>query len=94
MATDKIPTPEGMGPYRARVGSDLDDAGLQVDGYIDKKGLTAQNALDTNFRYNMTPPGMWIEDQNLADIRSMPMKQVTAMDYGDGWEGESDRIPM
>lgn len=95
MATDNYAKPDGMGAYRTRVGEMLDDAGFQTDGYITKKGITAAEAENPNTRYNQTPPGMFIEDQQLADIRSMPMKNIVSPSgyAGDGWSGVTDEPP-
>lgn len=85
---------EGGGRYRDAPSSELlDNPGFQTGGYIDKKGVTAANAMDPDFRYNRTPPGMFIDDQSGADIRPMTVKFVTGMGYpGDGWSGQSEDI--
>ncbi len=63
-------------------GEALDKAGIQDSGYLVKKGLE----YGVNAFYNTLPPGMDIEDQEIADIRSMEMKQITDLGYpGDGW---------
>ncbi len=55
--------------------------GFQTAGYITKKGTTTE-------KLNEMPPGYDIEDQINADIRAMPMKEVTAQSYpGDGYNG-------
>lgn len=63
-------------------GQVLDKAGIQDTGYLVKKNLE----YGVNAFYNSLPPGMDIEDQEIADIRSMEMKQITDLGYpGDGW---------
>lgn len=63
-------------------GQVLDKAGIQDSGYLVKKGLE----YGINAFYNSLPPGMDIEDQEIADIRSLEMKQITDLGYpGDGW---------
>lgn len=67
--------------------------GFDTDGYIQKKGITASQATNPDTRYNMTPPGMDINDQKNADIRTLPWKTITGMGYpGDGWNGQSDDL--
>ena len=93
MATENYATPDGMGS-RGAGGECLDEGGFQTAGYIDKKGITAEQATNPNTRYNQTPPGMYIEDQTCSDIRSLPMKTITASGYpGDGWSGRTDMPP-
>ena len=75
MKKDKIPLP-------ASGGECLDRSGVKTSSYIDKKGTPSGNEV----HFNMLPPGMNIDDQDLADIREMPMKTVVALSYpGDGW---------
>ena len=94
MATENFPVPDGMGPIHASRGTPTSRAGFQNDGYIDKKGITAEQATNPNTRYNQTPPGMFIEDQSGSDIRALPMKTITPEGYpGDGWSGETDYPP-
>ena len=53
-----------------------------TSSYIVKKGTPWGD----NAHLNAMPPGMDIEDQELADIRPMPFKTITAESYpGDGW---------
>lgn len=57
--------------------------GIKDSGYLVKKevpfGVTAN--------FNSLPPGMDIEDQEVADIRKMPMKRITPAGFpGDGWD--------
>lgn len=95
MSTENYATTEGMGPMARSPGSDLDRAGFQTDGYIDKKGITAAQAENPNTRYNQMPPGMFIEDQIDSDIRALPMKNIVdPSGYpGDGWSGATDAVP-
>ena len=66
----------------ATSGPTLDRAGIQDSGYLTKKGLT--DGVDVF--YNCLPPGMNIEDQQLADIHEEPIKYITDLGYpGDGW---------
>lgn len=60
--------------------------GIKNHGYLVKK----DTPYGVNAHFNSLPPGMDIEDQEVCDIRKMPMKTVTAMGFpGDGWtEGE------
>lgn len=64
------------------MGTNADDkSGFQTDGYIDKKG-TPEGPSAT---FNKMPPGMDISNQEIADIRDMPMKKITPEGYpGDG----------
>ncbi len=73
-------TIEGMGGVHNDIG---EKSGFQDSGYIDKKGTEYGEAA----KFNMMPPGMDIENQMTADIRSMPFKKVVDISYpGDGWE--------
>jgi hypothetical protein len=57
-------------------------SGFQTEGYIFKKGTQYGEAAKLNYM----PPGMDIDNQECADIRPMPMKQLTSESYpGDGW---------
>lgn len=64
-------------------GKSLDKSGIKDSGYLDKKGTPS--GLDA--RFNMLPPGMDIEDQKVADIRSQTMITYSGgISYpGDGW---------
>lgn len=56
--------------------------GVKDQGYLDKKGTPS----GMEAKFNHLPPGMNIEDQAVADIRTLPFKQVTELGYpGDGW---------
>lgn len=56
-------------------------SGFQTDGYIDKKGTPS----GPGATFNKMPPGMNITNQEVSDIRDMPMKTVTDTSYpGDG----------
>jgi hypothetical protein len=71
---------QGMDSLRDDIG---EKSGFETSGYIDKKGTPYGEAA----KFNFLPPGMEIDDQENADIRSMPYKEVTDMSYpGDGWE--------
>ncbi len=50
--------------------------------YINKKGTPEGDGAS----FNMMPPGMDIDDQKVADIRDLPLKEVVSTSYpGDGW---------
>lgn len=70
-------------------GEDTHDyVGFQVSGYINKKGTPQGDMM-----LNALPPGMDIGNQDICDIRSMPLKTLTNTSYpGDGW-GDSRDIP-
>jgi hypothetical protein len=65
------------------VGKVLDKAGINNNGYIVKKGL--EYGIDAF--YNTLPPGMDIEDQENADIRTMETYTYSGgLSYPkDGW---------
>lgn len=64
-------------------GEVLDRAGVSNGGYIVKKNTP----YGVGAMFNTLPPGMDIEDQEIADIREMPYKEVTGKSYpGDGWK--------
>jgi hypothetical protein len=64
-------------------GEVLDKAGVNNGGYIVKKNTP----YGVGAMFNTLPPGMDIEDQENADIRSMPYHEVTGKSYpGDGWK--------
>lgn len=65
-------------------------SGFQTDGYLVKKGTPYGEAA----KFNMMPPGMDINNQEVCDIRDMPFKEITDMSYpGDGWEPAPRDIP-
>jgi hypothetical protein len=67
-------------------------SGFQADtaGYIVKKGTPYGEAA----KFNMMPPGMDISNQEMCDIRNMPLKKIMDMSYpGDGWEPAPRDIP-
>lgn len=67
-------------------GESLDRAGIVNNGYLTKKGLD----YGVTAFYNTLPPGMNIEDQENADIRVEPYKEVTNKSYpGDNPWGRS-----
>lgn len=58
-------------------------SGFQTTGYLTKKGTPYGEAA----KLNKMPPGMDISDQEVADIRTLPMKEIVDTSYpGDGWE--------
>ena len=64
-------------------GEVLDKAGVNNNGYIVKKNTP----YGVGAMFNTLPPGMDIEDQEVADIRSMPTREYDGgCSYpGDGW---------
>lgn len=76
----------------------LDDAGFQTSGFQVKKDTPFQMGADigyvTSRPLNKMPPGMFIDNQDVADIRTMPYKElVDAQGYpGDGWAGKSNPL--
>ena len=77
----------------------LEKAGLTTSGYITKKGTPVTMGAEIGYIFNRLPPGMNIENQDVADIRAEPMKElVSTMGYpGDGWQGvmaEASPEPM
>jgi len=72
--TKVLPTSEGKS---------LDHAGIKDTGYLDKKGTPSGNKA----MFNYLPPGMVIENQANADIRSQKMKNYSGgISYpDDGW---------
>jgi hypothetical protein len=64
-------------------GEVLDKAGVANSGYIVKKNTP----YGVGAMFNTLPPGMDIEDQEIADIREQPYREVTDLGYpGDGWK--------
>jgi hypothetical protein len=62
-------------------GPTLDKAGIKASGYLDKKGVPSGDYI-----FNRLPPGTDIENQECADIRELPKKEIVAGSYpGDGW---------
>jgi len=92
----------GSGAMEDQIGVILDDAGLQSDGYHIKKGTPFQMGSGIGYvesrPLNKLPPGMFIDNQDVADIRPLPFKEiVNTKGYpGDGWTGSpssgSDKI--
>jgi hypothetical protein len=76
----------------------LDDAGFQTDGFHVKKGTAFQVGASIDYvnsrPLNRLPPGMFIDNQDHADIRTMPYKEIVdAQGYpGDGWQGKSNPL--
>jgi hypothetical protein len=64
-------------------GKSLDKAGINNSGYLTKKGTPS--GLDA--RFNRLPPGMNIQDQELADINEQSLLNYSGgISYpGDGW---------
>lgn len=59
--------------------------GFKTSGYITKKGTPS----GADAKFNQLPPGQNIADQECADIRDLPKKEITASGYpGDGWSGD------
>lgn len=87
----KTDTTDGAGRFRDSVPGavDLDNAGLQVGGYITKKNLNI-GGMGADVRLNFLPPGMYIDNQENADIRPIQMKEIvkTSGYPGDGWTGK------
>ena len=78
-----------QGMRNETIGKSLDDAGLQTDGYQTKKGTPFQMGAEIGHVFNRLPPGMFIDNQEIKDIREMPYKEIVAASGypGDGWEG-------
>lgn len=91
MAGMKIPVPTSeqstsmpdVGVLPSSGGQSIDKTGVKDSGYLTKKGTPS--GLKAEFNY--LPPGMNIEDQKDADIRSQEMKTYKGgISYpGDGW---------
>lgn len=65
-------------------------SGFITDGYIDKGGVPYGEAA----KFNFLPPGMEIDNQENAEIHSMPLRMLTAESYpGDGWMPAPRDIP-
>jgi len=60
----------------------VDDAGINNTGYLVKKGTP----YGVSALFNTLPPGMDIEDQEIADIRKQPMKDLVDHTGFDGWD--------
>jgi hypothetical protein len=74
---------EAKGLFPQSGGEALDKAGVDNVGYIVKK----DTPYGVGAMFNTLPPGMEIEDQENADIRVQPYKEVTDLGYpGDGWK--------
>jgi hypothetical protein len=64
-----------------------DDSGLQLTGYVDKKGTPVAHGAEIGYIFNKLPPGMDITEQDVADIRDMELKRITPSGYpGSGWD--------
>lgn len=60
----------------------VEDAGINNTGYLVKKGTP----YGVNAMFNTLPPGMDIEDQEIADIRQEPFKDLVDHTGFDGWD--------
>lgn len=69
----------------------LDKAGFQTSGYITKKGTPVARGAEIGYIFNKLPPGMNLDNQDCADIRAMPTKEIVSTSgyAGDGWSGSS-----
>lgn len=81
--------PQNMGgsPPISNLGGTHNDigeqSGFQTTGYIDKRDTPYGEAA----KFNFLPPGMEIENQEMASINAMPMRKLTEESYpSDGWE--------
>lgn len=83
----------GSGAIEEQIGVTLDDAGFQTDGFHIKKGTPYQMGAGIGYvetrPLNRLPPGMFIDNQDVADIRPLPFKEIveTKGYPGDGWTG-------
>jgi hypothetical protein len=79
----------GSGSMVSKIGEELDDAGFQTTGYQVKKGTPFVMGAQIGTILNTMPPGMFIDNQQITDIRSEPFKQIvdTKGYPGDGWTG-------
>lgn len=63
--------------------NDENATGFVTSGFITKKGTPSGEGA----KFNVMPPGEYIEDQPDADIREMPMKKITPLGYpGSGFD--------
>jgi len=79
----------GHASEKKKIGEVLDDAGFQTDGYQIKKGTPFVMGAQIGHIFNRMPPGMFIDNQETADIRAQPYKEIVSADGypGDGWTG-------
>jgi hypothetical protein len=83
----------GNTPEEKQIGVTLDDAGFQTDGYHIKKNTPFQMGSSIGYvdsrPLNRLPPGMFIDNQDVTDIRPLPFKEIveTKGYPGDGWTG-------
>jgi hypothetical protein len=87
MAKRNMGEQEPRGPHEYGVlpksgGSSVEKDGIDNQGYLTKKGTPSGDSA----KFNYLPPGMNIEDQMNADIRSEPIEHYTGgLSYpGDG----------
>lgn len=88
----KAPNTDGQGRFRDSPNTEtLDNPGFQTGGYITKKDLSIGGP-GADVRLNFLPPGMFIDNQENADIRPIPLKEIvkTSGYSGDGWSGSSE----
>jgi hypothetical protein len=80
---------DGTGAMKTQIGEVVDDAGFQTGGYQVKKGTPFVEGAVIGTILNTMPPGMFIDNQQIADIRAEPFKQLveTSGYPGDGWTG-------
>lgn len=98
-ATDSL-APDGSEPFRdSPDDAQLDNAGFQTYGYGVKKNTPFQMGSDIGYvetrPLNRLPPGMFIDNQDVSDIRTMPFKEIveTKGYPGDGWiSAPSDKL--
>ena len=85
---------DGMGRFRdSPNGEILDNPGFQTGGYITKKDLNI-GGKGADVRLNFLPPGMFIDNQENADIRPITLKEIvkTSGYPEDGWSGASEDL--
>lgn len=73
-----------VGTLPSSGGESLDKSGVKDSGYLTKKGTPSGSGA----KFNKMPPGTNIDDQEVADIRSMETKSWQGgLSYpGDGWD--------
>ena len=78
--TSTSPKIKGMESLHNDIG---EMSGFRDSGYIVKKGTPYGEAA----KFNFLPPGMDLDNQEIKDIRNMPLKFIVKESYaGDGWE--------
>jgi len=77
----------GMSGLHSDIG---EKSGFQTSGYIVKKGTPQGDGA----KFNFLPPGMDITNQDITDMRDMPLKKLTNESYpGDGWSPAPRDLP-